>query len=98
MRIPMFVIAVASLVALSGLAKADDHLFQAVVSGGLIGDPADSESCCSTRSGKPIPDSAGRGSPFTSFGNSIDEQGIPSTDQDHAHHGQALPDQAGPKP
>ena len=41
MKIPMSIIAVASLVALGGIAKADDHLFQAVTEGGLGGPAAD---------------------------------------------------------
>ena len=35
MRIPILMITAASLIALGGIAKADDHLFQAVTEGGL---------------------------------------------------------------
>jgi hypothetical protein len=90
MKIPMSIIAAASLVALGGIAKADDHLFQAVTEGGLGGPAADHTHALDH-------DSPGRGSPFTSFGN---ELGVPSADPEETQsgHGQhELPDQAGPK-
>ena len=45
MKISVLIISAASLVALGGLAQADDHLFQATESGGLVGDEV---SCCFT--------------------------------------------------
>jgi hypothetical protein len=72
MRIPVVIISAASLVALGGLAQADDHLFQAVTEGGL-GGPATEHTQALNH------DSPGRGSPFTSFS---DELGTPSVGVD----------------
>jgi hypothetical protein len=77
MKISALIISAASLVALDGLAQADDHLFQATKSGGLVGDAVD---CCFTRNGKSLPDSPGRGSPFTAF--EPDDLGTPSVGVD----------------
>jgi hypothetical protein len=76
MRIPMFVIAAASLIALGGLAQADDHLFQANKVGGLT---SQGDECCFTRTGHAIPNdnAPGRGSPWTAF--EEEDLGIPST-------------------
>jgi hypothetical protein len=95
MRISVIMISAASLLALGGIAKADDHLFQATQSGGLIGDAS---SCCSTRTDKSLPDSPGKGSPFTSFSGetgvpSVDEEQVPAS-ENGAHD---LPASAGPK-
>jgi hypothetical protein len=85
----MLIISAVSVIALSGLAKADDHLFQAVDSGGLTEEKALS-----------LHDSPGRGSPFTSFPDNVDEQGVPSADPDETasgHGAHDLPTNAGPK-
>ena len=87
MRIPVLIISAASFIALGGIAKADDHLFQATQAGGLTEDKAES-----------LHDSPGRGSPFTSFPDNTDEQGVPSADPDETQSGHGaheLPDQAG---
>jgi hypothetical protein len=89
MKVPMLIISAASLVALGNLAKADDHLFQAVDSGGLSEEKALS-----------IHDSPGRGSPFTSFSDNVNEQGVPSADPEvtaSEHGAHELPTSAGPK-
>jgi hypothetical protein len=77
MRISVLIISAASLVALGGLAQADDHLFQATESGGLI---VQDDVCCFTRTDKSLPDSPGRGSPFTAF--EEDDLGTPSVGVD----------------
>jgi hypothetical protein len=77
MRISALIISAASLVALGGLAQADDHLFQATKSGGLIGDDLN---CCVTRTDESLPDSPGRGSPNTAFED--DDLGTPSVGVD----------------
>jgi hypothetical protein len=77
MKISALIISAATLVALGGLAQADDHLFQATKSGGLIGSADD---CCFTRNGKSLPDSPGRGSPNTGFDE--DDLGTPSVGVD----------------
>jgi hypothetical protein len=87
MRIPVLIISAASLVVLGGVARADDHLFQAVTEGGLGGNDNQQATVKS--------DAPGRGSPFTSFG---DETGVPSADPDDTaseHGAHDLPDQAG---
>jgi len=77
MRISALIISAVSLVALGSLAQADDHLFQATKSGGLIGD---AENCCFTRTNKSLPDSPGRGSPNTAF--EEEDLGTPSVGVD----------------
>ena len=77
MKISVLIISAASLVALGGLAQADDHLFQATESGGLVGDEVN---CCFTRTDKSLPDSPGRGSPNTAFED--DDLGTPSVGVD----------------
>jgi hypothetical protein len=94
MRIPVLIISAASLVALGGIAKADDHLFQAT-EGGLS---EDSTAFDNTRAFDH--DSPGRGSPFTSFPNNTNEQGVPSADPEETQSGHGehdLPANAGPK-
>jgi hypothetical protein len=94
MRIPIILISAASLVALGGIAKAADHHFQAVQSGGLT--LGVSGPFLPHGANGHVPDTApGHGSPFTAFEPA--DLGIPSTDQTNAQHGQALPAQAGPK-
>ena len=92
MRISILIISAASLLALGGLAKADDHLFQAGPDGVGALSP-DSQPFQANPTGfTPEEDAPGQGSPFTGG-----EQEIPATAQDHAHHGQELPNTAGPK-
>jgi hypothetical protein len=92
MRIPVLIISAASLVMLAGVAKADDHLFQAGPDGvGALSE--DSQPFQDNPHGfNPEEDAPGQGSPFTG-----DEQEIPATGTASAHHGQELPDRAGPK-
>ena len=76
----------ASLIALGGIAKADDHLFQAVTEGGLDNGHQQATVKVTLQ---------GRGSPFTSFS---DETGVPSADPDDTaseNGAHDLPDQAG---
>jgi hypothetical protein len=96
MRISILVLSAASLVTLGSIAKADDHLFQAVESGGLT--EGVSQPFLAHGANSKVPEeAAGRGSPFTSFPENSGELGIPSTNQTTAEHGQELPNQAGPK-
>jgi hypothetical protein len=95
MRIPVLIISAASLIALGGIAQADDHLFQAVDVGGLT--EGVSQPFQENGAGKVPEEAPGRGSPFTSFEENTGELGIPSTAQPQAHHEQQLPGSAGPK-
>jgi hypothetical protein len=66
MRIPIVIISAASLVALSGIAKADDHLFQAGPEGvGALSE--DSQPFQPHGANNVVPEEvgAGQGSPFT---------------------------------
>ena len=95
MKISIIISAV-SLFALGGLAHADDHLFQAVQSGGLTLD--ESAPFQPHGANQHVPDEApGRGSPFTAFED--EDLGIPSANPDvtQSDHGQTLPGNAGPK-
>jgi hypothetical protein len=85
MRIPVFIISVASLIALGGLAQADDHLFEATRHG------------LSLDKALTLHDAPGRGSPFTAFED--EDKGIPSADPERtqSEHGQTLPDAADPR-
>jgi hypothetical protein len=81
MRIPILIISAASLITLGGIAKADDHLFQAVDSGGLtLGVSAPFQPHGANNH---VPDTApGRGSPTTSFDPSGEDLGTPSVGVD----------------
>jgi hypothetical protein len=76
MRIPILILSAASLVALGGLAQADDHLFQATQHGLPL------------EKALTLHDAPGRGSPFVAFDREED-LGTPSTAtqpaQDNAH-------------
>ena len=78
----------AAVIALSGVAMADDHLFQAEQPGHGLFDNDHSQGIENSE------EAPGQGSPFAG-----EHQTIPSTDQDHAQHDQQAhqPDQAGPK-
>jgi hypothetical protein len=81
-------IVAAAVIALSGTAMADDHLFQAEQPGHGLFDNTQSQGIANAD------EAPGQGSPFTGG-----EQSIPSTNQEHAQHDQQVhqPDQAGPK-
>jgi hypothetical protein len=81
MRIPILIISAASLITLGGIAKADDHLYQAVTKGGLGGPAADQTQVFTTNPAGHSGDLApGRGSPNTAF--SPDDLGTPSVGVD----------------
>jgi hypothetical protein len=74
----LLLVAGVSLLGLSGMVYADDHHFQATVSGGLIFDPV--LGVAVNKSGKVIPEAPGQGSPFTGH-----DQCTPATDTEAAH-------------
>jgi hypothetical protein len=76
MRIPLIMFSAASIVALGGIAWADDHLFQAVDSDGLT---LDSQPFQENGAGKIPDDAPGQGSPFTSFSGEEEDMKTPAT-------------------
>jgi hypothetical protein len=83
MRIPILIISAASLITLGGIAKADDHLYQALQGGLGKGPAADNAQVFTTNSAGYSGDLApGRGSPFTSLDPSGEDLGTPSVGVD----------------